>query len=305
MPLGRLLDPIGRRRTGRRDDRHGTRSAQGARMLEGPVTGSGTRTDAGGADDGSSTRTAREADRVEGPVTAAGAHRAGAGGLVVAIDGPAGAGKSTVARAVAARAGLHYLDTGATYRAVTVALLRRGVDVGDPDAVARAAAGVDLTLEVDPGAPGVLHVLLDGVPLTGELRTPEVNAAVSAVSAVPAVRAQLVGLQRAVIGRAVIGRGGIVAEGRDVGAVVWPQAEVKVFLTAAPDERARRRAGGAGHGETPEAVARRDRLDSGRATSPTRAADDAVVIDSTGRPVAGIVAQVLDLIHAAQARRSP
>jgi cytidylate kinase len=218
--------------------------------------------------------------------------------VVVAIDGPAGSGKSTVARAVADRAQLRHLDTGATYRALTLALLRQGVPPTDPDAVAAAAKSVDLTLELAPGRTGSVRVLLDGAVLGEELRTPEVNAAVSPVSAVPAVREQLVELQRA-----VIGLGGLVAEGRDVGTVVWPQAEVKVFLTADAAERARRRGGPAG-GESAEAVARRDRLDSGRATSPTRAAPDATVIDSTSRDADDVVAEIVTLVEAARAGRS-
>jgi CMP/dCMP kinase len=219
--------------------------------------------------------------------------------VVVAIDGPAGSGKSTVARAVAAHARLRHLDTGATYRALTLALLRRGVPPGDADAVAAATKSVDLTLELAPGQAGPVRVLLDGVAMGEELRSPEVNAAVSPVSAVPAVREQLVELQRA-----VIGLGGVVAEGRDVGTVVWPQAEVKIFLTADAAERARRRGGSGGSGESAEAVAARDRQDSGRAASPTRAAADALVIDSTNRDAADVVAQIVGLVEAARAGRS-
>jgi CMP/dCMP kinase len=219
--------------------------------------------------------------------------------VVVAIDGPAGSGKSTVARRVAELAGLRYLDTGATYRALTLALLRRGVPTDDPAAVADAAKAVDLTLELGPGRTGAARVLLDGVPPGRELRSPEVNAAVSAVSAVPAVRELLVALQRS-----PVGLGGIVVEGRDIGTVVWPAADVKVFLTASDTERAKRRTGDAdGGGESAEALARRDRLDTGRATSPTRAAEDAVVIDSTDRSVGEVVDEVLRLVEAARARR--
>jgi cytidylate kinase len=218
--------------------------------------------------------------------------------VVVAIDGPAGAGKSTVARRVAERTGLRYLDTGATYRALTLGLLRRGVPPDDPEAVAEAARTIDVELELDPA--GRATVLLDGKPPGTELRSPEVNAAVSAVSAVPAVREQLVALQRS-----VVGLGGIVAEGRDVGTVVWPDAEVKVYLTASEPERARRRAGdGNGGGESADALARRDRLDSSRATSPTRPADDAVVLDSTGRAVDQVVEEVLGRVAAARAERA-
>jgi CMP/dCMP kinase len=217
-------------------------------------------------------------------------------GVVVAIDGPAGSGKSTVARLVAERGHLRHLDTGATYRALTLALLRRGVALDDPQAIADAAKSVDLALELGPGRTGPVRVLLDGTDPSAELRSPAVNRAVSVVAAVPQVREQLAALQRA-----VISVGGVVAEGRDIGTVVWPRAEVKVFLTADATERARRRAGPDGAGESADALARRDRLDSGRAVAPTRASPDAVVIDSTGRPPAAIVDQILALVQAAQA----
>jgi CMP/dCMP kinase len=223
----------------------------------------------------------------------------GAGDVVVAIDGPAGSGKSTVARRVAERAGLRHLDTGATYRALTLALLRRGVRVEDPEAVADAAKSVDLTLELPPGRAGVARVLLDGAEPGPALRSPEVNATVSAVAAVPAVRELLVGLQRS-----LVGVGGIVVEGRDIGTVVWPDADVKVFLTASEHERARRRGRDRnGGGETAETLARRDALDGGRAASPTRAAADALVIDSTTRSADQVVDQLLELIEAARATR--
>ena len=219
--------------------------------------------------------------------------------VVVAIDGPAGSGKSTVARRVAERAGLRYLDTGATYRALTLALLRRGVPVEDGKAVADAAKVVDLTLELPPGPAGAARVLLDGVEPGLALRTPEVNATVSVVAAVPAVRELLVGLQRS-----LVAVGGIVVEGRDIGTVVWPDADVKVFLTASEHERARRRGDDSeGGGETAETLARRDAIDSGRAASPTRAAADALVIDSTIRSIDQVVDQVLRLIDTARASR--
>jgi cytidylate kinase len=158
---------------------------------------------------------------------------------------------------------------------------------------------VDLTLELPPGPAGVARVLLDGAEPGPALRRPEVNANVSAVSAVPAVRELLVGLQRS-----LVGVGGIVVEGRDIGTVVWPDADVKVFLTASEHERARRRTGAVeGGGETAETLARRDALDSGRAASPTRAAPDALVIDSTTRSVDEVVDQVLERIEAARATR--
>jgi cytidylate kinase len=223
----------------------------------------------------------------------------GSGDVIVAIDGPAGSGKSTVARRVAERARLRYLDTGATYRALTLALLRRGIPVDDPEAVADAAKAVDLTLELAPGPAGAARVLLDGAEPGAALRSPEVNATVSTVSTVPAVRELLVGLQRS-----LVGVGGIVVEGRDIGTVVWPDADVKVFLTASEHERARRRGGDAeGGGETLEALARRDAIDSGRAASPTRAAADALIIDSTTRSIDQVVDQLLELIEAARASR--
>jgi cytidylate kinase len=216
--------------------------------------------------------------------------------VVVAIDGPAGAGKSTVALGVASRAGLRYLDTGSTYRALTLALLRQGVALDDPAAVAGAAAGVKLDLQPAPDHPGVLRVWLDGEMLLGELRSREVNAGVSPVSAVPAVREQMVALQRE-----VMAEGGIVAEGRDVGSTVWPEAQVKVFLTASPDERARRRSADEGEAAG-AALAERDRIDSTRTASPTRAAPDAVLLDSTGRPAGDVIDQVLRLVQAARAQ---
>jgi cytidylate kinase len=223
----------------------------------------------------------------------------GTADVVVAIDGPAGSGKSTVARRVAERAGLRHLDTGSTYRALTLALLRRGIPVDDAEAVADAAKAVDLTLELAPGPAGVARVLLDGAEPGAALRSPEVNATVSTVSAVPAVRELLVGLQRS-----LVGVGGIVVEGRDIGTVVWPDADVKVFLTAPEHERARRRGGDAeGGGETVESLARRDAIDSERAASPTRAAADALAIDSTTRSIDQVVDQLLELIEAARASR--
>jgi cytidylate kinase len=220
--------------------------------------------------------------------------------VVVAIDGPAGSGKSTVARAVAERAALRHLDTGSTYRALTLALLRRGTPVDDPRAVADAAGAVDIALEVDPRPAGGFRVLLDGVPVESALlRSAAVNAAVSPVSAVPAVRRRLAALQRS-----AMAGGGVVAEGRDIGTVVCPEAEAKVFLTASPGERARRRGVAGGGGESPEQVARRDQLDSSRATSPTRASDDAVVLDSTDRSVDEMVDEVVRLVQAARARHA-
>jgi cytidylate kinase len=225
--------------------------------------------------------------------------------VVVAIDGPAGSGKSTVARAVAARTGLRYLDTGSTYRAMTLALVRRGTPLDDPEAVADAARRVPIALELDSEPAAASRVLLDGKPVGAELRSAEVNASVSPVSAVPAVRELLVGLQRS-----VMERGGVIAEGRDVGTAVCPGADVKVFLTASHVERARRRGNATSPDnaswavESAEEVARRDQIDSSRAASPTRASPDAVVVDSTDRPVDDLVDQIVGLVEAARARRA-
>jgi 3-phosphoshikimate 1-carboxyvinyltransferase len=196
--------------------------------------------------------------------------------LLVAIDGPAGAGKSTVSTAVAGRLGLERLDTGAMYRAVAALALERGVAPDDAAAVAALATSADIV--VGP------QVIIDGIDVTHKIRSPEVGRAVSVVAANPDVRAQLVRRQRAW----AAAHGGGVVEGRDIGSVVFPAAEVKVYLTASPEERARRR-----HDEAPEGVARRDRLDSTRGTSPLRQADDAHHLDTTGRTVQDVVEEVL------------
>ena len=218
---------------------------------------------------------------------------------VVAIDGPSGAGKSTVARLLAKELGARYLDTGAMYRAVTWAVLRAGVSPDDADAVSAVAARVQLEVSTDADSSGIA---VDGHPVDEEIRGPAVTAAVSAVSSVPAVRHRLVRLQRE-----LIGAGGIVVEGRDIGTVVAPKAGVKVFLTASPDARADRRS--AEHGATaPDeraamaaALERRDTLDSSRAVSPFQPAADAVVLDTTFLPVAEVVARLRALADAAVA----
>ncbi len=196
--------------------------------------------------------------------------------LVVAIDGPAGAGKSTVSTAVAERLGVDRLDTGAMYRAVAALALERGTAPGDTDAVAALAAGSI----IDVGE----RVTIDGLDVTGIIRSPDVGQAVSLVAANPHVRRHLVERQRA-WARA---HGGGVVEGRDIGSVVFPGAEVKVYLTASAQERARRR-----NDEAPEGVARRDRIDSTRDASPLREAEDAHRLDTTGRTVEDVVEEVL------------
>ena len=204
---------------------------------------------------------------------------------VVAIDGPSGSGKSTVAQRVAVRLGLDYLDTGAMYRGVAFACLRRNVDPSDADPVGRVAEQVELSV-----ADGVTTV--DGVDASIEIRGPEVTRAVSAVAANPRVREEMVRRQRAWIEK----RGGGVVEGRDIGAVVWPDAQPKVYLTARLAVRADRR-----HKEVEELdydrvaadIAARDTYDSSRAESPLAMADDAVLIDTTDRSVDEVVAEVL------------
>lgn len=203
---------------------------------------------------------------------------------MIAIDGPGGSGKSTVARAVAARLGLDHLDTGAMYRAVTCVVLRRGVDPANAAAVAAVAR--EARIEVGE------RVTVDGEDVTRAIRAGDVTGAVSQVAAHPEVREELVRRQRAWIG----GRAGAVVEGRDIGSVVFPDAELKVYLTASDAERARRRAGetqGSTETATAADLARRDRFDSTRGTSPLLVADGAVVIDTTGRTVAEVVDEVL------------
>ena len=200
---------------------------------------------------------------------------------VIAIDGPAGSGKSTVARALAARIGLAYLDTGAMYRSVTFAAIRRGIDPADAEILGRVAQ--DVSIEVGPDA-----VTVDGVDATIEIRGPEVSRAVSIVAANPVVRAEMVRRQRAW----VTAHDGGVLEGRDIGTVVFPDAELKVYLTADPEVRAQRRSKEVSDldYETVAAdLARRDALDQGRDVSPLAEADDAFVVDTSGLTVDEII----------------
>lgn len=216
--------------------------------------------------------------------------------MLVAIDGPAGSGKSSVARAVAERLGFANLNTGATYRAVALVALAEGLDLDDGIALAAVGAGVDL--------------MANGVVYGGEqipedaLRTPEVAAAASRVSAHAELREVLVERQRAAAREAQSAGGGAVVEGRDIGTVVLPDAELKIFLSAAPEERARRRALQTGREEEleriREAMHTRDKRDSEREASPLKPASGAVVLDTTGLDLEGVVAKVVELARECQ-----
>jgi cytidylate kinase len=211
---------------------------------------------------------------------------------VVALDGPSGTGKSTVAKALADELGLRYLNTGAMYRAVTWAVLGAAIDPTDQRQVAELASQVRLEISTDPNDQ---RVEVDGEPVDEELRSPAVTVAVSPVSATPEVRRLLVAQQRE-----LIGAGGIVVEGRDIGTVVAPDAALKVYLTASHDTRAERRARQDGAapeqlGATSEALRRRDAYDSGRTLDPLRAAEDAVLLDTTTLTVYDVVKRLVDI----------
>lgn len=216
------------------------------------------------------------------------------GNAVIAIDGPAGTGKSSVSRRVAAELGANYIDTGAMYRVATLRVLRAGVALDDPHAIDEATDGLTISVTNDPGKQ---IVLMDGDDVTAEIRGDDVTRAVSAVSAVPAVRTRLVQAQRDLAQSGVS-----VLEGRDIGTVVFPDAAVKVYLTASPEARAQRR-----HDQNTAAgmdsdyqtvlqdVIRRDHLDSTRPTSPLRPADDAVQVDTTDLGIEEVIAKLVEL----------
>lgn len=208
--------------------------------------------------------------------------------VVVAIDGPAGAGKSTVGRAVAERLGLDYLDTGAMYRAVTFAALRRGLDPHDDGVVGDLSEAVEMTLDGTS-----VHV--DGVDATIEIRGREVTSAVSAVAANSRVRAELVRRQR----RWVEQHAGGVVEGRDIGSVVFPDATIKLYITASPRVRAERRVAeiGGDVADVEASIIERDRKDSTRADSPLMESSDAVVVDTSGLSIDQVVDRVLELMR--------
>ncbi|MEU9044397.1 MULTISPECIES: (d)CMP kinase [unclassified Kitasatospora] len=219
--------------------------------------------------------------------------------VVVAIDGPSGSGKSTVSRAVAARLGLSFLDTGAMYRAMTWWMLANEVDVNDPETVAVACGKPVIVSGTDADGP---TITVDGQDVSGPIRGPEVTAQVSAVAAVPAVRARLVELQR---GCAEVAERGIVAEGRDMGTVVFPDATVKVFLTASEGARAARRAAELRAKGVDEAtitamaadLARRDAADSSRETAPLAQATDAVLVDTSDLTLEQVIDRIAALVE--------
>lgn len=213
--------------------------------------------------------------------------------LVVALDGPSGSGKSSTSRGVAERLGLRYLDTGAMFRGITWWLLREGVDIHDPAAVAARVGEPEIVSGTDPLDP---HITVAGVDVSVEIRGDDVTGAVSPVSAVPEVRARLLALQRE-----TIGAGGIVVEGRDIGTVVAPEAHVKVYLTADADARARRRAeeeGGSDVEATRESLLSRDTIDSGRVTAPLAMADDATHVDSTYLTLEQVIDRIVAMAEA-------
>jgi cytidylate kinase len=216
--------------------------------------------------------------------------------LIIAIDGPSGAGKSTLAKRLARELGFIYLDTGAMYRALALKVLRQGVDLADDARLARLVESTEIDLQEDNGT---LEVLLDGINVADEIRTPEVSQLASKVSALKIVRARMLDLQRG-MGQ----RGSIVAEGRDIGTVVFPNAEVKIFLDASAEERARRRCAelrAAGRpadlSETLREMEERDKRDSERDLAPLRMADDALRIDSSNASPDSVAAQVLAKIR--------
>lgn len=217
--------------------------------------------------------------------------------MIIAIDGPAGSGKSTVAKRVAEELGFRYLDTGAMYRAVAVRALEDSVSLDDESGVARIASSERVSFAHEPGEPLPTRVFIAQEDVTDAIRTPEADGAVSAVARLPLVREAMVVQQRQ------IGRGrDIVVEGRDIGSVVFPDADVKIFLTASAEERARRRAAeqlDRGHSvsedEVADAMARRDEADSTRAASPLVAAPDAVNVDTTGNTIEQVVERIVEI----------
>jgi len=216
--------------------------------------------------------------------------------MIIAIDGPSGSGKSTLGRMLARALKLLYIDTGSMYRAVALAVIEAQVDPNDKESVTALANEIEIDLEGDPDS---LCVLLDGRDVTEQIRTEPVTAMSSIVSTIPGVRRAMVERQRA------MGKRGAVLNGRDIGTVVFPDADIKFFLTAAPEERAERRykedqitaSSAASYEETLADMIERDRRDSTRADSPLKVADDAVVIDSTGKDIEAVCAEMMTYVH--------
>lgn len=224
--------------------------------------------------------------------------------MIIAIDGPSGAGKSTVAKAVAKELDFSCLDTGAMYRAVAWRALYDGVSLEDAEAVGALAHSCTISFRHEQGDPVPRRVFVDGVEVTGAIRTAEIDRSVSAVSAVPAVRQALLDQQRR-----IGSEGNYVVEGRDIGTEVFPNAEVKVFLTASAEERAHRRVrqnadrgiGSIDYQEVLDDIIRRDELDSSRDTAPLRPAEDAVLLDSSSMHVEEVIGSICGLARARMA----
>jgi cytidylate kinase len=215
--------------------------------------------------------------------------------MIIAIDGPSGSGKSTLGRMLARELDLLYIDTGSMYRAIALATIEAGVDPHDSEAVVALATRIDIDLEGDPDS---LKVLLDGRDVTEQIRSERVTAMSSVVSTIPGVRRAMVARQRELGGR------GAVLNGRDIGTVVFPNADLKFFLTATPDERAERRFKeerltntDVSFQQTMAEMTERDRRDSTRADSPLKAADDAIVIDSSGLSIEEVFAEMMKHVH--------
>ena len=215
--------------------------------------------------------------------------------MIIAIDGPSGSGKSTLGRMLARELNLLYIDTGSMYRAVALAVMEARLDSADTEAVAALAARVDIDLEGDPDS---LKVLLEGRDVSEELRTDSVTAMASVVSSIPGVRRAMVERQRQ------MGKRGAVLNGRDIGTVVFPNADIKFFLTATPEERAERRFiedrltnANVSFEQTMTEMIERDRRDSTRADSPLKVADDAIVIDSSGLSIEQVFARMMEYVH--------
>ena len=215
--------------------------------------------------------------------------------MIIAIDGPSGSGKSTLGRMLARELNLLYIDTGSMYRAVALAVIETHLDPGDTEAVAALSHGLDIDLEGDPDS---LKVLLDGNDVTEQIRTETVTSMSSVISSIPGVRRAMVARQRA------MGQRGAVLNGRDIGTVVFPDADIKFFLTASPEERAERRFhedrmtdGFVSLEQTMAEMIERDRRDSTRADSPLKVADDAIVVDSSGLSIQQVFERMMEHVH--------